>query len=83
MTVGISCVRYLTVTMFALKLSAWIDELFLLVAQGSMKTLLAFTAVRLRVHWNTSPMDTPTNGGIRALLVVPRSALHISLLEFD
>lgn len=59
MTVCISSVWDLTVTMFALKLSAWIKQLFLLVAQGTVKTLLTFTPIRLQVHWNAFPMNAP------------------------
>lgn len=57
--VGLSAVRDLAVAVFALQFSAWVEELLLLVTQGSMKTLLAFTTVRLHVHWNTPSMDTP------------------------
>lgn len=56
---GVASVGDLTAAMFALQPLAGVEELPLLVAQGTTVALLAIAAVGLRIQRNTLPMNTP------------------------
>lgn len=61
LTVAISVarVRDLAAAVFAGQTPAGVEQLPLLVAQGTAVTLVTLAAVRLMVEWDTFSVDTP------------------------